>query len=202
MARKKMMTVIEGIPPHDRGQDAPIVSELLKMAGLECRRRDVEGASRKKEKKSFLDALECESRWIHISSHGTGRSLVVGEHETEISREDLKRHFEGKSSPLRDQLITLSACGSVAGKFATCLGKLGAVSVVRPLARVGFDEAAVFSVLLYFTLAKKPRRAKTDELIAQHIDCFKSASASYRMVGGTGAFRLDYWWRGKHGYLF
>ena len=126
--------------------------------------------------------------------------MYIGKSEVDFSKSDLWAFDDPK--PLRQKLISLSACGRVGGTFAKTLNNLGAAAVVRPLATVSFTESAVFFAMFYFSLLKQsPDERNTSSRLAQYIDCFGRVNSSYRGIGGTGAFRLDYWWRGDHVYL-
>ena len=76
-----------------------------------------------------------------------------------------------------------------------------ATAIITPLASLDFDESALFAMMFYFTLlapAGRRKKHKDAERLAQYIDSFNRTKAAYLNVGGTGAHRLDYWWKGKH----
>ena len=210
-ARKKSreIVLIEGISVDDEGQEMPILREFFGMLKWECKPRKAHGlASAKENRAAFLDALlQTKSRFVHISAHGSGRDLTVDQdapHETDIELRHIEsfRQAKGLRAPLSGRFVTISACGDIDPSFALGLHKhAGATAVITPLASLDFDESALFAMMFYFTLlapAGRRKNHKDAERLAQYIDSFNRTKAAYLKVGGTGAHRLDYWWKGKH----
>lgn len=206
---KRQIVLIEGISPVDRGgQEKPILGEFFKMLNWRSDLRDaVDQGSASKNKQAFLGALlETQSRFIHVSAHGSGDDLTIDQrrkHEATIKLDDIKDYCRKRSppGPLRGRFITISACGDIAPSFALGLHEhAGAAAVITPLASLDFGESALFAMMFYFTLlaphGRKKRHAHAERM-AQYIDSFSRTKTAYLSVGGTGAHRLDYWWRGE-----
>ena len=206
---EREIVLIEGVSDNDQGQEMPILKEFFGMLGWECEPRQAHGlASAKENKRAFLAALlETTSRFVHVSAHGSGRDLTVDQHTP--NKADIKlrhiRDFPGAKElprPLSGRFVTISACGDIAPSFALGLGEdAGATAVITPLASLDFDESALFAMLFYFTLLAPVGRDKghnSAERLAQYIDSFNRTKMAYLNVGGTGAHRLDYWWKGEH----
>jgi hypothetical protein len=213
---KKTVNLIEAIPKEDKGQDAPILTEFLKMAGWSFEPHQIKGHTAEQQKKSFLGILtRGDSRFIHISAHGDeDGGLAIGNSGVNVSGADIASYCRtrGRSSkPLKGRFVTLSACGEISGRFPLELNEVaGATAVISPLVEVTFAESAVFMLLFYFSLAKSPKlcalssscadrsQARTSRRIAHYIDSFQRTKLAYLSIGGAGAFRLDYWWQNEH----
>lgn len=209
------VSVIEAISHDDNGRDAPILTELLKMAGWKFSKHEIKGKTQEQQKEAFMKKLtQGKERFIHISAHGEGGCLAVGSSCVTILKKDIvdycNKHFDDKK-PLTGRFVTLSACGEISGRFPVELhAASGATAIVSPLIEVGFAESAVFMVLFYFSLAKYPKlsslsspteddsQTRTSRRVAHYIDSFQRAKLAYLGIGGTGAFRLDYWWKDEH----
>jgi len=206
--------LIETISPKE-GQDAIVLSELLKMAGWASSRHEITGKTKKQQKEWFLNKLLLgKDRFIHISAHGSADGgLIVGDKSVEVSGKDIAEYCKAKTSdskPLKGRFVTLSACGEISGRLPLDLNEAaGVTGVISPLVEVGFAETAVFMVLFYFALAKYPKlsdfssssdkaQTRTSRRIAHYIDSFQKAKLAYLGIGGTGAFRLNYWWEDEH----
>ena len=205
----RQIVLIEGISTSDEGQELPILREFFQMLGWDCDPREAYShGSPKKNKAAFLKALlRSRSRFIHVSAHGSGSDLTVdqeGEHEAAINLDDIKNYLQKRKlrAPLDGRFITISACGDIAPSFALGLHQhAGATAVVTPLASLDFDESALFAMMFYFTLLAPPGRKKkhnAGEHLSQYIDSFNRAKTAYLSVGGSGAHRLDYWWKQEH----
>ena len=225
---KRKVRIIEGISPRDEGQEKPILDEFLKMMSVPRDSISVDNRYEKEKlKNDFLYKLfrKGKNRYIHISAHGDGDSLVIGSNKGRIASEDVlkcqhitcqstvrQKNLSKKSldkKPLDGSLITLSACGNLLGNFAEALHKRGASAVIRPLNSIYFPESAMFVMLFYFILRSRladGRRKKVEECIAEYIDTFQTAKIHYLNMGGTGTHRLDYWvnqnGRIAHNHLF
>ena len=188
-----MVALIE-CTTKSEGQDARILTELLKMIGF---RYD---NIRCKDKEQLAKALDQPARYFHISAHGDGKRLDVNGEP--VGPDSL-------SCSLLGSFVTLSVCATISADFITRLHESTRVSaVISPLASVGFGESALFSTLFYFSLAQAPklsaisRRGDADETqlpgrLAQYIDAFQKSKHAYSHAGGTGAHRLFYWHRGQ-----
>ena len=208
-ATTKSIVLIEGVPHNDRGQEKPILDEFFRMLGWKCNPRPAHGlASPSKNKTAFLKALlETRSRFVHVSAHGSGGDLTVDQeapHQADIELRDIKEYCKknGLRAPLSRRFVTISACGDIAPSFALGLHEhAGATAVITPLASLGFGESALFAMMFYFTLLAPVGRGKkhnSAERLAQYIDSFNRTKTAYLNVGGTGAHRLDYWWKTDH----
>jgi hypothetical protein len=216
MPLRPAVRVIEAISLNDQGQDAPIITELLKMAGWKYSRHEITGKNEKQEREQFLKKLlTSNERLIHISAHGNASGgLAIGSSGISVSGTDISAYCKSKklsASALSGRFITISACGEISGRLAVEINKVaGATAVISPLMEVGFAESAVFMVLFYFALAKYPKlsglsspssadsQMRTSHRIAHYIDSFQRSKQAYLGIGGTGAFRLDYWWQDEH----
>lgn len=187
----------------------PILSEFFRMLGWKCDPREAHGlASAKENRAAFLEALlQTKSRFVHVSAHGSGSDLTVDQdapNEADIELRHIKDFRQAKRlrAPLSGRFVTISACGDIAPSFALGLHKhAGATAVITPLASLDFDESALFAMMFYFTLLApvgRNEKHKDTERLAQYIDSFNRTKVAYLNVGGTGAHRLDYWWRGEH----
>ena len=187
----------------------PILSEFFRMLKWHCDPCDASGqGSPKKNKTLFLNALlRTQSRFIHVSAHGSGSDLTLeryGPNEVDIELGDIRRycHKRNLREPLSQRFITISACGDIAPSFALGLHEhAGATAVITPLASLDFHESALFAMMFYFTLLAPPeRKEKYDAAgrLSQYIDSFNRTNTAYLSVGGAGAHRLDYWWHGEH----
>ena len=210
-ASKKSLEIvlIEGISEDDKGQEMPILREFFGMLGWQCEPRRAHGlASAKDNRAAFLEALlETESRFVHLSAHGSGSDLTVDRYapnEAKVNLRHIKnfRRKKGLRAPLSGRFVTISACGDIAPSFALGLHEhAGATAVITPLASLDFDESALFAMMFYFTLLAPVGRDEVHrraERLAQYIDSFNRTKTAYLGVGGTGAHRLDYWWKREH----
>ena len=208
-SRQKLVVLIEGISADDQGQEMPILSEFFLMLKWHCDPRDASGqGSPEKNKTSFLKALlRTQSRFIHVSAHGSGSDLTLdqrGPNEANIELDDIKGYCRKRKlcDPLSGRFITISACGDIAPSFALGLHEhAGATAVITPLASLEFHESALFAMMFYFTLLAPRERKKKHKVagrLSQYIDSFNRTKTAYLSVGGTGAHRLDYWWHGEH----
>ena len=206
---KPRIVLIEGISAHDRGQEMPILGEFFRMLKWRCDPCDASGqGSPAKNKNAFLDALlRTRSRFVHVSAHGSGRDLTLGQdgpHQADIELDDIQRYCRKNKlrAPLLGRFITISACGDIAPSFSLGLHEHAkATAVITPLASLDFHESALFAMMFYFTLLApggRKKNHKASERLAQYIDSFNRTKAAYLSVGGSGAHRLDYWWRGEH----
>lgn len=208
MALQRAVTVIEAISRTDAGQDGPILTEVLKMAGWKYTPHEIRAGTVASEKRQFLDALlKSEDRFIHISAHGHPKGLLaLRERKTAITIQDIAEYAKGAGLTDRSldrRLVTMSACGEISGRLATEFHEAtGASAVISPLAEVDFAHSATFMVMFYFVLRNYPTRfrslRKTPGRIAQYIDSFQRTKQAYLAVGGAGAFHLDYWWQDEH----
>lgn len=184
----------------------PILREFFRMLGWKCDDQDAAGKEPQANKKEFLSALlRTQSRFVHVSAHGSGSDLTLdqdGQGEADIKLSDIQTYREKNKLPndtLSGRFITISACGDIAPSFALGLHQhAGATAVISPLASLGFHESALFAMMFYFTLFTPSDRReghRTSERISQYIDSFNRTKAAYLSVGGSGAHRLDYWWR-------
>ena len=207
--KSQKIVLIEGISDDDEGQEMPILSEFFRMLKWKCEPRKAHGlASAKENRAAFLEALlQTKSRFVHVSAHGSGCDLTVDQdapHEADIELQHIKNFRQAKKlrAPLSGRFVTISACGDIDPSFALGLQKhASATAVITPLASLDFDESALFAMMFYFTLlapAGRHKNHKRAERLAQYIDSFNRTKAAYLNVGGTGAHRLDYWWKGKH----
>ncbi|MDE0364382.1 MAG: hypothetical protein OXP09_02290 [Gammaproteobacteria bacterium] len=209
--RKKSLEIvlIEGISDTDRGQEMPILKEFFGMLDWECKPRKAHGlASAKHNRAAFLEALlQTKSRFVHVSAHGSGSDLTVDRYAPNEARTNLRDIMDfcqtkGLRAPLSGRFVTISACGDIAPSYALGLHKHAEVTaVITPLASLDFHESALFTMMFYFTLLAPPGRKKVrnrSERLAQYIDSFNRTKIAYLNVGGSGAHRLDYWWRGEH----
>ncbi len=205
----KQITLIEGISEDDRGRDMPILREFFRMLGWNCVVQDATGKRPQANKEKFLDELlRTQSRFIHVSAHGSGSDLTLdqgGVGPAEIKLSDIRSYREKKElpkHPLSERFLTISACGDIAPSFALGLHQhAGATAVISPLASLDFHESALFAMMFYFTPLTPSNRKeshKTSERISQYIDSFNRTKVAYLSVGGSGAHRLDYWWRKEH----
>ena len=233
----RRLKIVEAIPgTRDPGQEKPILEEFLNMEIVKYESVAVNNQLGKEDrlKQDFLDKLFARykpssgekrhrHRYVHISAHGDGNALGLGVPENRVclTTDDLRQYCEKKKIYLQDQMITLSACGSLSGGFAeTLLNECGASVVIRPLNSVDFQESAMFFILFYFLLSRrrisfgnhccgilersdeksdccraldwKIQEQLTHVLISEYIDVFQRTKASYLNVGGTGTYRLDY----------
>ena len=73
--------------------------------------------------------------------------------------------------------------------------------MISPLSDVHFSESALFWMVFYFSLLG-PRSDTTtpddDAPFARIVDAFNRSKTAYLSVGGTGAYRLDYWFDDYH----
>jgi len=216
---RSSVRLIEAVSPQDHGQDAPILTELLKMAEWGFSTHSIKGKTPTKQKENFLRKLtEGNERFVHISAHGGRKGeLVVGNSCVSVTGGDVAAYCRAKTlppNPLKNRFITLSACGEISGRLPLELHEAsGLTAIISPLVEVGFAESAVFMILFYFALAKSPKlsglsspasdkaQARTSRRIAHYIDSFQRTKLSYLGIGGTGAFRLDYWWQDEHLWL-
>lgn len=206
---KPQIVLIEGISTHDHGQEKPILREFFQMLKWDCDPRDASGqGSRKKNRNAFLKALlQTRSRFVHVSAHGSGSDLTLERHdphEVDIGLDDIKRHCrkDELANPLSSRFVTISACGNIAPSFAFGLHEhANSTAVITPLGSLDFHESALFAIMFYFTLLAprgRKRNHKASERLSQYIDSFNRTTAAYLSVGGSGAHRLDYWWRKEH----
>ena len=209
------LCIIEGIRSGNRGQDARMIGEFLKMAQWKCRIRDLTVNSDNPKDDFLRILLKAKSRFLHISAHGgEARISLEDRKKTKIDINDIKGFCRRKGmarDPLKHRFVTLSACGHISNNFVIKLNKATSVTaVISPLTPINFSESALLSTLFYFSLARFPKlslhsvdqtddtETKTEGRIAQYIDSFQKAKVAYLTVGGTGAHRLDYWWGGDH----
>lgn len=232
----RRLKIIEAIPRSSgQGQEKGILDEFLQMEEESYRPLAYDSFSvdnRCKDdnlKENFLNLLFTSYkqpknkkikkqiffsyRYIHISAHGNGDSIFVGSgRRVKINSDDIHDYCDQDKLPLRGALITLSACGSLLGRFAEALADCGANAVIRPLNTVGFQESAMFFILFYFMLSRRTgmlkrydedddakQSPKTSTRIAEYIDTYQRAKITYLNIGGTGTYRLDYWMRDKDG---
>ena len=197
----KVVETIQGTEEEGEGQEKPILDEFLKMAELPYTSTSVNHRLTVDNlREDFLDHVlgyrddnkkVLRYRYIHISAHGNGDSISIdpgGPRETKCkinSKHVLTHKKDICKKPLRGSLITLSACGSLLGRFSDALAKRGADAVIRPLNRVGFSESAMFIILFYFMLSVDHRRGTyrkekdiTPERIAEYIDIFQRTKAT------------------------
>ena len=166
----RQLKIVEAIPgARNPGQEKPILEAFMKMEMVNYTSLSVDNRLAKTNlKNDFLEKLfrrynPCgekrhHHRYAHISAHGNGDALGLGvpEHSTSLTTDDLRTYCDRKSVYLYDQLITLSACGSLMGKFAeTLLEECRASVVIRPLNTVGFQESAMFFRLFYFMASQR-----------------------------------------------
>ena len=216
---KKQLKIIEAISTRGNpGQEKPILEEFLKMVELGYESLSVDNRKTGETlKKDFLDKLLFGKkrrgyRYIHISAHGDGDSLIIGpEQDCYVTSDDVRSHRRNdRKRPLDGSLITVSACGSLLGRFPTALCERGANAVIRPLSEVDFPESAMFTILFYFMLSRRDGLGEDEleetERVAAYVDIFQRTKMSYLNMGGTGTWRMDYWIRqGKkieHEHLF
>ena len=197
--------LIEAISKNDAGQEAVVNSEIMKMAGMEYEVKEINGPD---APEAFLRALFTGMpRYIHISAHGDGDSLDIG--QGEITAADIQEH----QGSLKHQLITISACSRLSGCLVGAFLEKGASAVLSPTAEIDFDEAALFTALFYFGLSKCPklsdnsRRGEpastlTSARISQFIDTFQRAKQAYLGLGGTGAHCLEYSFGSERRYIY
>ena len=196
------MTIIGGIPKGTKeGRESKILDEYFnKMIEFKskCKIRQCE------TKSDFMKALKkSDSRFLHISAHGNREGFVIGREEIFVKAADLK------GCKLKDRFLTISACSHISAKFVRQLhSKTKITAVISPMANVAFAESALFTSILYFSLARAPRLSQLSEVddsdetttssrLAQYIDAFQRAKISYLGIGGGGAHRLFYWYEGS-----
>jgi hypothetical protein len=203
--RKVKVKIIESILDGDVGQDGIALGEFLRMGPLGGVQPTFVGGSAKRS--DFLDAiLTSTERYLHISAHGGQDAIYIhGERETPVTTEHVSDYIASLSirgMPLRGCFVTLSACGHIGGGFAKDFGEVtGATAVLAPLTTVQFAENFAFFSLFYFALGNHPKaaaKADNGDRLAQYLDTFQRAKVAYLMLGGSGAFRLDYWIQGEH----
>lgn len=206
----RSLILIEGITKEDEGQELPILREFFRMLKWRCEPVKAYGFSSAEENKTaFLEALLLtKSRFVHVSSHGSDGDLTLdgnSANEVDISPQHIKQYCrtEEVQSPLKGRFVTISACGDIAPSFSLGLHKYANVAaVITPLASVRFSESVLFSMMFYFTLFTPTQTEKkkiySSERLARYIDSFNRTKAAYLSVGGTGAHRLDYWWKDEH----
>ena len=218
---KRRLKIVEAIPlTGNPGQEKPILDEFLNMIGMKYDSLSVDNRFKQDNlRNDFLDKLLFERkdiryRYIHISAHGNGDSLCLGsEQDCKITSDKVNTYKrEPCKYPFSGSLITISACGSLLGRFAKALSNRGAVAVVRPSNEIDFPESAMFVILFYFMLGQRqiPERERgkktSAERISEYIDVFQRTKISYLNIGSTGTWRLDYWVRQNgtpvHEYLF
>lgn len=232
----KRLKIIEAIPRSSgQGQEKGILEEFLQMEEESYRPLSYDLFSVDNRfkgdnlKENFLNLLftpyeqakkkkpkkkkSYSYRYIHISAHGDGDSISIGPGRcVQVNPNDIHNYCGRDKLPLRGALITLSACGSLLGRFAEALAGCGANAVIRPLNTVGFQESAMFFILFYFMLSRRTgmlkrydedddakQSPKTSTRIAEYIDIYQRAKITYLNIGGTGTYRLDYWMRDKDG---
>lgn len=193
MKKKRKVVLVECIPKKD-GQDARMLDEFLKMINFDREK------SRCKTADEMSKALDGKARYYHVSAHGDGEALYVGEMRVDLC----SLHHS-----LLGSFVTLSSCANMSAKVITRLHKSTKVSaVISPMASVGFGESALFATLFYFTLAQSPKlsgisrdgedsETKIDGRLAQYIDAFQKSKYAYAHAGGAGAHRLFYWYHGR-----
>ena len=167
----RRLKIVEAIPgTRDPGQEKPILEEFLNMEMVKYESAAVNNTLGNDGLKydflgKLLDRYKPSSdekrhryRYVHISAHGDGNALGLGVPERRVclTTDDLQKYCEKKKTYLQDQMITLSACGSLSGGFAeTLLNECGASVVIRPLNMVDFQESAMFFILFYFLLSRR-----------------------------------------------
>ena len=208
---KESVRIIEGIRSGKKseGQDARMLGEFLKMAGMKpniCRVYK----SKKNAKERFLKKLlDSEYRFIHISAHGGRKGFYLqDENKTKVTVKDIQNYCNKRASrtkpylPLHKQFVTISSCGHVSAEFVQKLHESTCVTaVISALAPVGFSDSALFSSLFYFSLLNVFQSAEPDSLserVALYVDAYQRTKIAYLGIGGTGAQRLDYWWNTEH----
>ena len=76
--------LIEAISEDDKGQDAVVNSEIMKMAGMQYKVKKIKESA---DPKKFLQKLfKGRPRYIHISAHGNGDCLFIGQGKGHVGK--------------------------------------------------------------------------------------------------------------------
>ena len=208
---RESVRIIEGIRSGKKseGQDAQMLGEFLRMAGMKPDICKVYKTKKNTKKRFLKKLLESDFRFLHVSAHGDRKGFTLQDGDkTEVTAKDIQDHCTERASrtnpylPLHKQFVTISSCGHVSAEFVIKLHEsTNVTAVISALAPVGFSDSALFASLFYFSLFNSMQSANPKSLserVALYVDAYQRTKIAYLGIGGTGAQRLDYWWNKEH----
>ena len=202
------LAVLEGISSTDFGQDAKILKPFAKMLGWDCIARKCNRRGSARENKDvFLQTLfNTKAVFLHLSAHGAAGAIYLdseSDQEAAVSIADIqdfgRRAETAEQDPPAHRFITMSTCGNIDSSFSLGLHEtVNAVATIAPIGKIDFSESILFATMFYFTLLPRIDQIKKEaheEILAQYVDSFNRTKTAYLNIGGTGAHRLEYWWK-------
>jgi len=204
LGRIRKVRIIESILLDDFGQEINILRELFRMMDFPFEPITIDGKTSRQE---FVESsFRGDERYVHLSTHGDVNGFYIhGERRTHVGikhfEEYLGRDASGTKKILDGRFLTVSSCGdprlSFWKDFHTCTN---VSAVVAPMGEVEFDESAMFCTLFYFALLRHPNNSKrqpASQHIIDFVDTFQRTKGAYLSLGGCGAYRLCFWWKGE-----
>jgi hypothetical protein len=151
MRRKAKLLILECTSQSTEGMsEGLLLRELMRILGFGKRTRFSQISS----KRSFLRSLEkMEEPYIHISAHGDfdplkGTSINVP-HQGTICPTDLTSLWKRRTKSKIPRLVVLSACETGHVDMVRAFSDAGCRYCVAPLHDTYWEDAAVFSTMLY-----------------------------------------------------
>ncbi|MCW2096357.1 UNVERIFIED_ORG: hypothetical protein M2382_002895 [Enterobacter sp. BIGb0239] len=171
---KPQVFIIESLDPDDEGNgrmEGIVLANILRMDNKSPEYRYVRN---KKQLEIALKEFEKTNfRYLHISAHGNNEELVLTD-DTRIRFPDLATILKPYSYHRR---MFISACCMVNEQLAAALfNKCELYSVIGPMDKVGFSEAALFWSTYYHLMFKKNAKNMSGENIA---DVLKKLSSLF-----------------------
>lgn len=151
MKQKKKLLIIECTSKSKEGMsEGLLLKELMRILGFGKRTR----FASIKSKNNFLDRLQkIEEPYLHISAHGDfdpaeGTSINVP-HNGKVFPTDLTNLWQGKQTSRTPKLVVLSACETGHVDMVRAFSDAGCRYCIAPLHETYWEDAAVFSTMLY-----------------------------------------------------
>jgi hypothetical protein len=151
MRRKPRLVILECTSEsREKMSEGMLLRELMRILGFGNRTR----LSSIKNKDSFLRKLEAiQEPYLHISAHGDfapARGIRIDlPHKAKIYSSDLVGLWKNKARSRIPRLVVLSACETGHVDMVSAFSDAGCQYCIAPLHETLWEDAAVFSTLLY-----------------------------------------------------
>jgi len=160
--------LIEGLPKYERVNEAKSIAEALEVMKKSCdgrRARHLEIIPHTVESKAdFINWLEKETDFLHVSAHGKRKK---GKTVLKITRGSIITSEEIEKLNIKAKVIFVSACQQSRKDMADAFLKAGKPKYryyIAPRVDVPFDEAFIVALLFY----KKAFLGKASEKKRNH----------------------------------
>lgn len=184
MGTKPTVCFIEslGFLEEETHREGEIISRTLRLSN---KRSAYVYVRSKEELAAFAEEFgDTNHRYLHISCHGNKKGFF-----TSTGRVDSVEMAKMFAPHLKGRRVFVSSCLAAQSNFATSLlGGSGCLSVLAPVNKINFDDAAIFWTAFYHLMFKVSRDSMSNKLIEANVElCASLVGERFRLFTRNGA---------------